>query len=221
MPFEVNEILFFIQSACIIAFAFVALRLGSATLTTWVAIQALVANLFVLKQITLFGFEVTASDSFAIGSLVGLNLLQEYYGREEAKNATWTCFLFLFFFGIVSQLHLLYLPSQHDLSHSAFVTLLSPSVRLFGASMLTFFIVQQFDIFFFAFLQNRLPRTSFAVRTTYSLILSQLLDTVLFSFLGLYGIATAIFDVILISFAIKLISIFSFTAVFGRLKPCK
>ncbi len=212
-----NELIFFSQSICIIAFAIIALRIGSATLTTWVTVQALVANLFVLKQITLFGFEVTASDTFAIGSLVGLNMLQEYYGRDEAKKATWTCFLFLLFFAIVSQQHLLYMPSPGDSAHGAFVTLLTPSLRLFLASMSTFFVVQQFDIAFFAYLQKKLPNQSFAVRTACSLVCSQLLDTVLFSFLGLYGMVAAIFDVILISFAVKLISIFSFTAIFGRL----
>ncbi len=214
-----NEILFFFQAICVIGFALIALRFGSAAVTAWVTMQALIANLFVLKQIHLFGFEVTASDTFVIGTLVGLNLLQEYFDQEEAKKATWTCFLFLLFFAIVSQLHLLYVPNQFDTSQSAFETLLTPSPRLFTASILTFFLVQQFDIVFFAFLKRKLPKTSFAVRTTYSLIVSQFLDTVLFSYFGLYGIAAALFDVIMVSFAIKLISIFSFTAFLRRLNP--
>ncbi len=146
-----NEIIFFSQSICIIAFAIIAQRIGSSALTTFVTVLALVANLFVLKQITLFGFEVTASDTFAIGSLVGLNMLQEYYGPQEAKKATWTCFLFLMFFAIVSQQHLLYAPSQSDTANGAFVILLTPALRLFLASMSTFFIVQQFDIVFLVF----------------------------------------------------------------------
>ena len=40
-----------------------------------------------LKQITLFGLNATASDIFAIGSLLGLNLLREIYGITEAKKA--------------------------------------------------------------------------------------------------------------------------------------
>lgn len=206
-----NEIIFVVQLLCIIIFACMALRLGSATLTTWVAIQAIMANLFVLKQITLFGFHVTASDAFAIGSLMGLNFLQEYYGQAQAKQATNTCFLFLFFFAIISQLHIWYIPSPSDSAHSAFATLLSPSPRLFMASMATFFIVQQFDIAFFAFLRKRLPHTAFAIRSVYSLTLSQFLDTVLFTLFGLYGIASNLIDIIVLSFSIKLLSILTFT----------
>ena len=96
-----NEALFIIQIIVIVGFALGALKLGKETLITWVAIQALIANLFVLKQITLLGLHVTASDAFAIGSLLGLNFLQEYFDREDARKATWICFFFMFFFVLV------------------------------------------------------------------------------------------------------------------------
>lgn len=207
-----NEVIFFTQTFLIAVFALGALRLGPAALTAWVAVQALVANLFVLKQITLFGFHVTASDAFAIGSILGLNLLQEYYSKEEANRATWTCFFFMLFFTVVSQLHMLYIPSLHDTTQSAFVEILSLSPRLLVASMSVFFIVQQIDVHLFAFLKNVVPKASFALRSGISLVISQFLDTFLFSIGGLYGIVTSIIDIILLSFMIKLIVIFCFTS---------
>lgn len=206
-----NEILFFTQILIIIFFAIGALKLGKQALTAWVAIQAIIANLFVLKQITLFGFMVTASDAFVIGSLLGLNFLQEYFSKEEAANATWICFFFMIFFTIVSQLHLLYAPSSADNTQGAFEILLSPSPRLLIASMCVFFIIQRIDIFFFAWLKTSLPSFSFAVRATLALIVSQFLDTLLFSFAGLYGIVASIADIIVLSYAVKLIVIFCFT----------
>lgn len=207
-----NEILFLTQSFLILIFALGALKLGKEALTAWVAVQALVANLFVLKQITLVGFYVTASDAFAIGSLLGLNFLQEYYSKEDAKKATWICFFFMLFFAAVSQLHLLYQSSPHDTTQEAFKTILSPSPRLLLASMSVFFIVQQIDILFFGFLKKSLPGTSFALRAGIALICSQLLDTVLFSFAGLYGIVASVADVIFLSFAVKLFVICCFTS---------
>lgn len=207
-----NELLFFIQIFLIIGFALGALRLGKSALITWVAVQALVANLFVLKQITLLGFEVTASDAFAIGSLLGLNFLQEYFSREEAKKATWICFFFMTFFVIISQVHLLYEPSLHDTTQTAFRTLLNPTPRLVCASMSVFFIVQRIDIHFFAYLKKQLPTASFAARTAIALIVSQFLDTIFFSFAGLYGMVASLFDIIVMSFAIKLVVIFFFTS---------
>lgn len=207
-----NELIFFLQILVIVGFALGAFRLGKETLVAWVAIQALIANLFVLKQITLFGLEVTASDAFVIGSLLGLNFLQEYFGREEAYKATKICFFFMFFFALVSQLHLIYQPSSYDTTHSAFLTLLTLTPRLLVASMSVFFIVQQVDIRFFSFLQKILPQMSFAGRTTIALIFSQFIDTVLFSFAGLYGIVASVVDIIAMSFLIKIIVIFCFTS---------
>jgi len=208
-----NEFLFFSQIFLVAIFALGALRLGKEALICWVVIQALIANLFVLKQITLFGFDVTASDAFAIGSLLGLNFLQEYFSKEDAKKATWVCFFFMIFFTLVSQLHLFYKPSTYDSAHAAFETILSPSPRLLLASMSVFFIVQRIDILFFKFLKVRLPKASFALRSTLALIVSQSLDTVFFSFAGLYGIVNSVIDIILISLAVKLIVIFCSTSI--------
>ena len=213
-----NEILFFTQILLILGFALGALKLGKGALTTWVAIQALIANLFVLKQITLFGFDVTASDAFAIGSLLGLNFLQEFYDREEARKATWICFFFMAFFALVSQIHLLYLPSAFDTTQPAFTAILTATPRLLFASLSVFFLVQQFDIRFFSFLKNKFPNASFALRAGIALVISQLLDTVLFSFAGLYGIVASVFDIIVISYAVKIIVIFCFSSTMRLVK---
>ena len=134
-----NELLFFTQILLIVSFALAALKLGQSALIAWIAIQALIANLFVLKQITLFGFNVTASDAFAIGSLLGMNFLQEYWGKDEARKATWVCFFFMVFFTLTSQIHLLYLPSSFDATQLSFKVILSQSPRLLMASMGVFF----------------------------------------------------------------------------------
>lgn len=213
-----NELIFFLQTFLLLGFAFGALKLGKGALVSWVCVQALIANLFVLKQITLFGLNVTASDAFAIGSLLGLNLLQEFYGREEAQKATWACFFLMVFFAAVSQLHLLYVPSAHDQSDAAFQTLLSPTPRLLLASLSVFFIVQQIDIRFFVFLKERLPGFSFAARSGIALAVSQFLDTFLFSFAGLYGIVASVLEIIVLSFAIKMIVIACCSSVFKLVK---
>lgn len=206
-----NEILFLIQLLIIVGFALGSIRFGKGALIAWVSIQALVANLFVLKQIRLFGFHVTASDAFVIGSLLGLNFLQEYYGKEDARKGSWICFYFMAFFALVSQLHLLYQPSQLDTSQSAFITILSPAPRLLLASLAVFFIVQQFDIYFFGWLKKLIPHLHFGYRAAISLVASQFLDTVLFSFAGLYGLVSSLFDIMLVSFCIKVIVIFCLT----------
>ena len=73
--------------------------------------------------------------------------------------------------------------------------------------------MQQIDILFFAFLKKKLPQTDFSLRAAISLVLSQFLDTVLFSFAGLYGIVASVMDIILISLLVKLIVISCFTPI--------
>jgi uncharacterized integral membrane protein (TIGR00697 family) len=206
-----NELLFFTQTILIVSFVLGALKLGKEALIAWVAIQALVANLFVLKQISLFGFDVTASDAFAIGSLLGLNLLQEFYGKEEAHKATWICFFFMAFFTLVSQVHLLYLPSLYDTTQKAFLEILSASPRLLIASMCVFFVVQKMDIYLFSFFKNTFPNMNFAFRAGISLVISQFMDTLLFTLSGLSGFVASVVEVVIISFAIKLLVIFCST----------
>lgn len=206
-----NLFLFLAQTFLVVGFALAAFRLGSGALTAWIAIQSILANLFVTKQVNLLGFDVTASDAFAIGGIFGLNLLQEHFSKEEAQKATWISFFCMLFFVVASQLHLLYLPSIHDTTQTAFSTILSPAPRLFLASISVFLIVQQSDIRFFVLLKRIFPNRSFAFRTAVSLVFSQLLDTVLFTFAGLYGSVASVTDVILLSFLVKLGVIFCFS----------
>lgn len=213
-----NEFLFFFQTLLTLLFVYGALRLGQEALTGWVVIQAMIANLFVIKQITLFGFEVTAGDVYAIGSLLGLNLLQEHYGDAAARKASAASFFLLAFFVLISQVHLFYVPSAHDTSQQAFLTLLSPAPRILGASIATFFIVQQIEMRLFAWLKALLPSLHFSLRSTLTLTASQLIDTVLFSAMALYGSVAAIFDVILLSYAVKLAVIFLVTPLMRWIK---
>jgi queuosine precursor transporter len=204
-----NETIFFLHIIFIALFTFGSLRIGKEALVTWVCVQAILANFFVIKQISLFGCTVTASDVFAVGGILGLNLLQEYFGREASKKAAWTCFYFMLFFAAMSQIHLWYAPSVFDTTHNAFETILKPAPRLLLASLFVFCIVQQLDIRFFGILKNKLHSSPFALRRLLSISLSQLIDTTLFTFLGLYGLVASLIDVLFVSFFIKVIVILS------------
>jgi uncharacterized integral membrane protein (TIGR00697 family) len=199
-----NEIIFITHLFIVILFALGTLRIGKEALSAWVVLQVILANLFVTKQISLFGLNATCSDVFAIGSVLGLNLLQEYFGKPLAKKTTWISFYFMLFFAGMSQIHLFYTPSSFDTTQSAFQTILASTPRLLFASLFTFLLVQQVDVRLFGFLKSKLS-APFTVRNIISLLITQLLDTVLFSFLGLYGLVSSISEIILISFLLKLL----------------
>lgn len=199
-----NELLFLLHICVVMGFGMIALKMGKTTLTGWVALQAVLANLFVIKQICFFNFHVTGSDVFAIGSIFGLNLLREYFGKAAAQKALWTCFFSMAFFVMMAQIHLLYAPSPYDTAHPAFVTILSSSMRLLFASIAVFFIVQQIDLRLFSYLKNKFRSFPLSVRNAVSVASTQFLDTFLFSVLGLWGLVASLFDIILVSFIVKL-----------------
>jgi uncharacterized integral membrane protein (TIGR00697 family) len=196
-----NELLFLIHILAALGFTLGALRLGKEALITWICLQAICANFFVLKQIVLCGFQVTCSDVFAVSGILSLNLLQEYYGQETAKKTLKTCFYFMIVFAAFSKLHLLYIPSAEDTMHAAYNTILSPAPRLLLASLFVFFLVQKIDINLFSKLQKRISSKS--LRFFISLLTADLLDTVLFTLIGLYGMVASLTDIIVVSFILK------------------
>lgn len=203
-----NELLFIIHSFVVICFILASLRYGNGyTLITLVAVQAILANLFVVKQMHMFGMTVTCSDVYSIGCILSLNLLQEYFGKDLAKVAVRISFLGLIFFTFMTQFHLWYIPAANDLTQSSFQTIFAATPRITIASIAVFYIVMKLDLILFAWLKNLFSGNSFPQRVGISLILSQLLDTILFSFAGLYGIVDSVIDIIVVSFFVKCIII--------------
>lgn len=206
-----NEIIFFIHCFAVIIFLLVFKKLGKSALIFLVSLQVILANLFVIKQIRLFGFFVTPTDAFTIGIVLTLNFLQEYYGKKEAKKAIVLSFFSMIFFVVFSKIHLFYAPLLEDGIQNSFEQIFSSTPRIFLSSVAVFYFVQFLDIYVFSYLRNKL-HNFFYLRMMISLILTQIIDTVLFSFLALYGIVESIKDIILLSFLIKMIA--SLTSVF-------
>ncbi len=200
-----NELNFFCQVFIIIAFLLYFRKQGKEALFTLCTLFSLLANLFVLKQTTLFGLEVTCSDAFAVGSTLGLSFLQQDAGKKSAQKLIWITFAILIFFTLLSQIHLYYSPSLHDTSQSAYQMILTSSPRILIASLISYFISQFIDIEVFGWLRNRWIQKRLFIPLLPSCLFTQLIDTCLFSFLGLYGIISPLLDIIIFSFMIKAI----------------
>jgi uncharacterized integral membrane protein (TIGR00697 family) len=202
-----NEIIFLVHTLIIVGAMLASLGLGQSALVAFISLQCVLANLFVLKQITIFGFSATCADAFTIGATLGLNLLQEYFGREIAKKTIYINFFALIFFAIIPQIHLWYMPSTFDISQGAFSLLLTPMPRIIVASFIAFFISQNVDYLLYGFLRRIWTHKWLVARNYASVSVSQLVDTILFSLLGLYGLVSNIGHIILVSYLIKLIAI--------------
>jgi uncharacterized integral membrane protein (TIGR00697 family) len=202
-----NEIIFIIHTLFITASTLAALSLGSHCLVAFIGVQCVLANLFVIKQITLFGLSATCADAFTVGATLSLNLLQEYFGKNIAKKAIWINFFILIFYTIISQIHVWYQSNTFDTMQQHFVPILHLMPRITIASLLVYLFVQLLDYYLYGLLKQKLNHRFLVARNYASIALCQLIDTILFSFLGLYGIVENIGHIIIVSYSIKLVSI--------------
>ena len=196
-----NESIFFTHALFVLFFTFISLRLGKEALVLFVGLQSVLANLFVLKQIEFFSLTITCSDVYVIGSILSLNFIQEFFNKETAIKSTYISFFALFFFSAVSYFHLAYEPSRFDASQPHYAAIFTVMPWMALMSIVVFFISQRFDIFFFGVLK-KLP-IPFAIRSGISMIISQTLDTGLFTFLALRNLVDDPLAVFSVSLMIK------------------
>lgn len=206
-----NVVIFLIQILIVtLSGAFFAFR-SLAWLTGWLSLLSVIMNIFVLKQIDIVGFEVTAADVYMIGMLSAINCAREIHGKDSVNTVVRGSWAISLVFVLLTQLHLAIQPSANDNSQMHFLALFSPSLRIFFASLCTMIIVQVTDLKLFGLLKKMFKERAFGTRTGLSLIFSQTLDTLLFSFLGLYGLVSHLSHVIL--FALLAKSVVTFVSI--------
>lgn len=202
-----NEFLFFFSIFFTIGMTLLSLRFGKEALVGSMVMQGIIANIFLVKEVSLFGRLVTCADVFIIGMVFSLNLIQEYYGRSSATRSINAYVLSLAWFLVLRTLHLLYEPSINDITHQHFQVIFDNSVRIILTTLFVSFISLHLDRIFFRVMLNLIGHKWLSLRNFLSTALSQFIDTVLFSYLALYGIMTSMHDIIIFSYAIKLLAI--------------
>ena len=202
-----NELIFILHVILITGSSLIALLIGPHALIASVCLQVVLANLFVIKQMSLFGMNVTCSDAFIVGGIFGLNLIQEFFGKQLARKTIGISFFIVMFYLVMSQLHLWYTPNNFDTMHQSFENILGLMPRITIASITVYLFVQLIDTQLYGFLKKLTSGRYAMLRSITSLTCSQLIDTILFSFLGLYGIVGSVWNIIIVSFTIKIIVI--------------
>jgi len=203
----INILLFLCCSAWVSVCAVLTRRWGQHALTTFIVLQALLANWMVLKQITLFGLNTTPSDPFVIGGTLALTIVQDQYGLKAARDALFLAWAALLFFCVIAIIQIAYIPSPSDTADPAYHAILSVTPRLLIASAGTYFLSERLNLFLYQYIRTKLPNRATGARW-FAIVVSQAFDTVCFSIFGLYGIVHPLVGMILMSYAIKLICCF-------------
>jgi uncharacterized integral membrane protein (TIGR00697 family) len=213
-----NEVIFILHALGITGIVIFAANWSQNALTSTIVLFTLIANIFVTKTIVLCGLVATSTDVFVIGYSLAITLLQEYYGRRQALQAISLGFAGLAAFALFSQIHIWYTPAPNDHMHAAFVPILRVIPRLLFASALAYCCAEYLNTKLYAFLQKKLPSSWQLIRTYGSIAITQLLDTILFAIIGLYGVVSSLASIIMVSYCVKVMAL---AITFPLLSACK
>lgn len=202
-----NELLFIVHVILVSFTTLLFATLGKEALVAYVSLLFVMANIFVIKQISLCSWYATTADAFIIGISLSLNLLQELWQKEIARKAIWISFTCSAFYMIMTQLFLAYVPVMQDTTQIHFEHVMGNTMRLVVASCVAYIVTQMMDTYVYAYMRQKTDGRYFVVRNYISICLSQFIDTLLFSFLGLYGILPNLIHIMVVSYVIKLCAI--------------
>lgn len=179
----------FIFSAAPVSYRF----FGKSGLYCLSAIATILANIEVLLLINAFGMEQTLGNVlFAVTFLI-TDILSECEGKKEANRAVWIGMFASLFFLLLSQSWLLYVPAEGDWAMGAIREIFSNTPRMLISSFLVYAASQMFDVWLYhkwwAFTEKKTGdrRRFLWLRNNGSTLISQLLNTLLFTLFAFYG----------------------------------
>lgn len=179
----------FIFSMAIISYRF----FGKSGLYCVSAIATILANIEALLLINAFGMEQTLGNVlFAVTFLI-TDILSECEGKKAANRAVWIGMFTSLFFLLLSQSWLLYIPAESDWAMGAIREIFSSTPRMLISSFIVYAISQMFDVWLYhkwwAFTEKKTGdrRRFLWLRNNGSTLISQLLNTLLFTLFAFYG----------------------------------
>ncbi|GLY09743.1 queuosine precursor transporter [Pseudobacillus badius] len=179
---------------------------GRMGLFVWVGVATILANLQVVKTIEVFGLTATLGNTMYGTAFLATDLLNERYGKEDAKKAVWLGFFTLVMMTVIMQMVLLFEPSPSDMAQESLGQLFGLLPRIAAGSLAAYLVSQFADVYIFSYLKKKFPKDSqFWIRNNGSTMISQLLDTLVFTSIAFLGaFPTGIwFQIFLSTYALK------------------
>lgn len=160
---------------------------GKKGLMCWTVLATIAANIEVLILVNAFGFEQTLGNILFASTFLVTDILSEIYGKEVANKAVNIGIATSATFIIISQSWLLYIPSPNDIFFDSIKAVFSNTPRVMITGLIVYAIVQKFDVWayhkWWQYTQKKTgdKRKFLWLRNNASTLISQLLNTILFS----------------------------------------
>ena len=210
-----NELLLVFSVVFIFGAALLAYWLfGKAGLFVVSACASILANIEATMLIDGFGVEQTLGNVlFAVTFLI-TDIMSECEGKRNAQLTVWLGVFASAFFLVLNQTWLLYTPSENDVVMPAVNTLFGNTPRVLVASLTVYAISQAFDVWLYHkwwALTERISgsrRAHLWLRNTGSTLVSQIINTLLFTLFAFWGTydASTLVSIFISSYAIFVVT---------------
>lgn len=166
---------------------------GKNGLLAFNVLATLLANIEVLLLVKAFGVEMTLGNVMFASTFLITDILSENHSRKDANRAVVISTFCSLIFIAISQMWLLYTPGENDWASGAFHTIFSSTPRIVCASLLVYLISQLTDVWLYhkwwEWCRKRFgdEKKGLWIRNNGSTMVSQLLNTLLYTFFAFYG----------------------------------
>ena len=167
---------------------------GKVGLYIMTAIATVLANIEVLMLIDGFGMEQTLGNVMFASTFLITDILSENEGKKSAEKAVWLGVFTSVAMLIFTQYWLLYIPSETDWASEHIRAIFSTTPRLLLASFIGYIVSQRFDVWLYHkwwdITTKRFgdSRRFLWVRNNGSTLISQIVNTLLFTMIAFAGI---------------------------------
>lgn len=163
----------------------VALKLWRGYLIVLIAVYTIIMNIFVIKQFDVFGLAVTGWNALYGATFLATDLISEHHGKKEAYKSIFVGFMAAIIFVVSLQFLLWFQPNDYDFAHESMLTLFSVTPRILFWSLLAFVVAQALDIYLFNAIKTWTKGKYLFLRNNWSTLISQAIDTLIFTFVWL------------------------------------
>lgn len=172
------------------------------------ALALVIANIQVLKNVTMLGFAATLGNVVFSATFLTTDIIGEIYGKAKAKVAVYIGFFSAIVFLVTIQLALWFPAAPGDWAQPHMEALFTILPRITVASLTAYFFSNLHDVWAFAFWKKIFPAKKYLwLRNNASTVVSQLVDSTLFAFIAFLGIFPlgVVIEIALTTYILKVI----------------
>lgn len=202
----INELLFITVMLLSLTITLIVIKLGREWIMVIPPIFLIFANIFAPQFITVFGLVSSLAVPIYAAIFLATDIVAEHFGKKAAKRIIWIGFATQLMLVIFSQIMLKAEVLEISTSfRESLLVIFGFTPRLVLGSFIAYLISQNWDIWVFHSLKDRMNGRKLWLRNNLSTITSQFIDSTIFISIAFYGIIPQIWQLILSIWVLKVV----------------